>query len=62
MLLDEDIARLELKIVVKGASPAIFREDLVLVPRLLIGGRVLPTFVLEWLPSAVRYGVQRRSL
>ena len=55
MLRDEDIARLELEIVVKGASPRIFREDLALVPRLLIGGRVFSTFVLEWLPSAVGY-------
>jgi hypothetical protein len=55
MLLDEDIARLELEIVVKGAAPRIFREDLVLVTRLLIWGRVFPTFVLEWLPSAVGY-------
>src|SRR5258707_8680412 len=55
MLLDEDIVRLELEIVVKGASPRIFREDLVLVPRLLIRGRVFPTFVLEWLRSLVGY-------
>jgi len=55
MLLDEDIVRLELEIVVKGASPRIFREDLVVGPRLLIRGRVFPTFVLEWLPSAVGY-------
>jgi hypothetical protein len=55
MLLDEDIARLELEIIVKGASPRIFREDLAVVPGLLIGRRVFPTFVLKWLPSAVGY-------
>ena len=53
MLRDEDIARLDLEIIVKGASPGIFRKDLAVVPGLLIGGRVFPTFVLEWLPSAV---------
>ena len=55
MLLDQDVTRLELEIVVKGASPRIFREDLALVSRLLIGGRVFPTFVLKWLGFLVGY-------
>jgi len=53
MFLDEDIARLELEIVVKRTTPSIFREDLVLVPCLLIGHGVFPTVVLALLPSAV---------
>src|SRR3977135_550243 len=55
MLPDDDITGLQLKIVVKSASPRIFREDLALVPRQLIWGRVFPTVVLAWLRSAVGY-------
>src|ERR1700704_6551369 len=55
MLPDDDITRLQLKIVVKGAAPRIFREDLALVPRQLIRGGVFPTVVLAWLRSAVGY-------
>ena len=46
MFLGKDIARLELEIVVKCVTPRIFREDLVLVPSLLIGRGVFPTVVL----------------
>ena len=55
MLPDDDITWLGLEIVVKSASPGIFREDLARVPRQLIGGGVFPAVVLSWLPSAVGY-------
>jgi len=35
MFLDQDIARLELEIVVEATAPSVFHEDLVLVSRLL---------------------------
>src|ERR1700687_3817634 len=55
MLPDDDITGFGLEIVVKSASPRVFREDLDLVPRQLIRGGVFPTVVFPWLRSAVGY-------
>src|SRR5229473_5605138 len=55
MFRDNDVALLDLKIIVKGAAPCAFRKRLTLASAELIGRRILPVHVIARFPPVMGY-------
>src|SRR5260370_29422157 len=55
MFRDNDVALLDLKIIVKGAAPCAFRKRLTLASAELIGRRILPVPVIARFPPVMGY-------
>src|SRR6266851_8512951 len=53
MFRDDDVALLDLKMIVKGAAPCAFRKRLTLASAELIGRRILPVHVIARFPPVM---------
>src|SRR5713226_4133242 len=53
MFRDDDVALLDLKMIVKGAAPCAFRKRLTLASAELIGRRILPVHVIARFPAVM---------